>query len=303
MNPLKIMSVSAGSSSRNKTVLVELDGSMVEISRTGTNGDLKKMAETFKAFDGKVAAFGLGGADFYVEAAGKKYYLRSVNKFKKYVQKSKFADGSGIKAILEKNLVKELCEQKVIVPGKKALVSSGVERYNLAEYLRNSGCSVYYGDLLYYFNIPIIFQSKKFLHFIAKTLLPVLRQLPYQWFYPTGEKQNKPSSNRFDYLFNDIDILAGDFLQIHQYLPTNLSNKLIITNTTTEENLQLLKERDLHCLATSTPRYDGRSFGTNVIEALILALIDKPQNEINQEDISERIERTKIKGSILMMKE
>jgi len=49
----------------------------------------------------------------------------------------------------------------------------------------------------------------------------------------------------------------------------NLSGKTVVTNTTTEENIELLKSRGVKTIITTTPRYDGRSFGTNMLEAAL----------------------------------
>ena len=47
--------------------------------------------------------------------------------------------------------------------------------------------------------------------------------------------------------------------------------KVIITNTTTQNDVDLLQSRSLSYLVTSTPRLDGRSFGANVLEAALIA--------------------------------
>jgi len=45
----------------------------------------------------------------------------------------------------------------------------------------------------------------------------------------------------------------------------------VITNTTTEENIQVLKNRGVLKVLTTTPRYDGRSFGVNMMEGVLTA--------------------------------
>ena len=55
-------------------------------------------------------------------------------------------------------------------------------------------------------------------------------------------------------------------------MPERLDGKIVLTNTTTEENQKELKERGVRLLITTTPVFDGRSFGTNVMEAMLVAL-------------------------------
>ena len=45
----------------------------------------------------------------------------------------------------------------------------------------------------------------------------------------------------------------------------------MVTNTTTEANIELLRERGVRLVITTTPCYEGRTFGTNMMEAALTA--------------------------------
>jgi len=61
---------------------------------------------------------------------------------------------------------------------------------------------------------------------------------------------------------NKADVIAGDYLYIDKYMPEDLQGKIILTNTTTSENVEELKKRGVSLLITTTPVIEGRSFGT-----------------------------------------
>lgn len=61
------VSVSLGSSTRNKTVEVDLLGETVRIERIGTDGDEAKARQLFREMDGKVDAFGVGCMDMSID--------------------------------------------------------------------------------------------------------------------------------------------------------------------------------------------------------------------------------------------
>jgi hypothetical protein len=42
---------------------------------------------------------------------------------------------------------------------------------------------------------------------------------------------------------------------------------------------------------TETPRIKGHSFGSNVLEAMLLFVINKPQDQVPEEDLSAALER------------
>jgi hypothetical protein len=90
---------------------------------------------------------------------------------------------------------------------------------------------------------------------------------------------------------NDATLIAGDFVQIRQSMPADLTGKIIVTNTTTAKNVEELRDRGVKILVTTTPRLQGRSFGANVMEATLLALMDKPQSEVRSEDFTDLLDR------------
>ncbi len=68
-----------------------------------------------------------------------------------------------------------------------------------------------------------------------------------------------------------------------------MRGKWIITNTTTAADVELARSRGVELLVTSTPRLEGRSFGTNVIEATMVAL-DGAKGELSPERYRELLD-------------
>ena len=66
----RAVSISIGSSSRDKKVEINLLGETVSLERIGTDGDMEKAAQLYGELDGKVDAFGVGGALLGWAAAG-----------------------------------------------------------------------------------------------------------------------------------------------------------------------------------------------------------------------------------------
>ena len=60
-------------------------GEEISIERIGTDGDMEAAALKFKELDGKVDAFGVGGADLGTLVDGKWYRLYSVEKMVRFI--------------------------------------------------------------------------------------------------------------------------------------------------------------------------------------------------------------------------
>lgn len=298
----QILSISLGASSRDHVTEVDFLGQRCRLTRLGTNGDLAKAIALYKEYDGKVDAFGVGGTMFFLEIAGRRYYWRDIQPIREAVRISKIGDGNGVKSILARKAVEAL-EARLAAEGRtlrgmKALMTAAVDRYSMAEALDRAGCKMVIGDFMFALGLPIPMHTLRTLRFVAAVLLPVLSRLPFTWFYPVGEKQEKEPQTRWNRYYQEAELVAGDFLQIRDYMPQDLRGKIVLTNTTTAQDVAELARRGLSLLVTTTPRLEGRSFGTNVIEAALLALIEKPQEEITKQDLAELIERIPIQPGI-----
>lgn len=302
----RIVSISVGSSARDHTTRHTFLGQECEISRQGTNGDFKKAIQLYQELDGKVDAFGAGGVEFFLQVEDKRYYFRDVKRIRDAVKISKMGDGNGVKGLLEKRafeyLEKYLNEKEGrSLKGMPALKTTVVERYSMGKAMVDAGLDVTFGDFMFALGLPLAIRKLSTARLVAATLLPVVTQVPFSWLYPLGSEQDKPPQPKWTKYYQRSQVIAGDFLQIRQYMPDDLTGKIIVTNTTTQKNVEELKKRNLHILVTVTPRLEGRSFGTNVMEATLLALMDKPQSKVTQADFMELINRIPLEPNIELL--
>ena len=108
---------------------------------------------------------------------------------------------------------------------------------------------------------------------VARLMLPFVSHFPMSMlYYGSSGAEREPKYIRY---WRESDLLAGDFLFMRKYVADDLTDKTVITNTTTLENLEFLKARGVHTVITTTPRYEGRSFGTNMMEAALTAFAGK----------------------------
>jgi len=271
----QVVSVSIGSSKRDHTVEVELFGEQFRIWREGTDGDMDKAVSRLRELDGTVDAFGLGGIDLYLRAVGRDYHFRDGKRFGAAVSKTPIVDGTGLKGAVERDVVRHLAEDLGLeLAGKQVLVTSAVDRWGMTEGFYDAGCDVVAGDLLYALGIPIMLRSRRSLERAIRIMAPLAVQLPFSVLYEAEADHTREvkSESKHAQLYRDADIIAGDYKYIQRYMPEDMSGKWVVSNTTTAEDVEFLRDRGVELLVTSTPRLEGRSFGTNVIEATMVAL-------------------------------
>jgi hypothetical protein len=156
--------------------------------------------------------------------------------------------------------------------GKKVLMTAAVDRFGMAEGLHEAGCQITFGDLIFGLGIPIPIRTWGSFKTLARLLLPIIVLLPYEMIYPIGSEQEKAPDPKYRRYYEAADIIAGDFILVRKYMPEDMTGKWVLTNTTTAADVDLMRERGVELLVTTTPRLEGRSFGTNMMEATMVAL-------------------------------
>jgi hypothetical protein len=271
---MRVVSISLGSSQRNHTTEATLLGRRVVLERIGTDGDQRRARQLFRELDGRVDAFGVGGADLGLTVNGRYYPLRSVQHLVQGLM-TPAVDGGGVRAVVERQVAQQLARllPEPITP-RRVLIATAVARYDLARSFHDARYEALYGDLGFGLGVGVPIRSLAMLHRLARLLLPVMSRLPLAWLYPTGAQQERINP-KFQTWYAWASVIGDDFLYIRKHLPERLAGKVIVTNTTTPADIELLRARGVRYLCTTTPRLAGRTFGTNVMEAALTAIAGK----------------------------
>lgn len=268
----RAVSISIGSSKRDKVIETTLLGEKIRLERIGTDGDMQRAAQLFTELDGKVDAFGVGGTNLALQVDDRKYPLHSVRFLVDGVSQTPIADGSGLKNTIEARLA-AFIDSHLTITGdqRRALITSGTDRWGMTYGFLQAGYDCVIGDFMFALGIPWPLRTKKAVKRAARFILPIAARIPFEWLYPTGDKQEarEPKWERY---FQWAGVIAGDCHYITHSMPDSLANKIIVTNTTTDDDVALFRDAGVSHLVTSTPVYDGRSFGTNLIEAALIAV-------------------------------
>jgi hypothetical protein len=195
----------------------------------------------------------------------------------RFVKKTPLVDGGGLKNTLE-NKAPAFLDQKIKdyinARGRKVLITVGVDRWGLSQSFVDAGYETVFGDLMFGLDIPIAIHKISQVKTLAALLMPIAGRLPFEWIYPIGEKQEKRTPKWGKY-YEWATVIAGDCHYIKRFMPDNLKDKVIVTNTTTPQDVADFKKAGVKYLITTTPVMDGRSFGTNMLEAALVAVSGK----------------------------
>ncbi len=293
----RAVSVSLGSSARDKRVEIELFGEQVIIERIGTDGDTQRAIQLYNELDGTVDAFGMGGIDLWVGTEKRRYPLTAAHKLVRGVKKTPLVDGGGLKHTLERQAMRFVeAEIGPEIQPKTAINTAGLDRYGMGQGLIEAGYELVSCDLMFAIGVPIPIKSLAALEVIAFFLAPIIGRLPISVLYPTGEKQHE-NIPKFTRWYQWAGLIAGDCNYIKRHMPADLSRKTVLTNTTTEADVEDFRRAGVRYLVTTTPRLEGRSFGTNMMEAALVAVSGKGR-PLSQPELLEMIEKLNLRPHI-----
>jgi hypothetical protein len=298
----RAVSISLGSSIRDKKVTLTLLGEEVTIERIGTDGDVGKAIQLYHELDGQVDALGVGGTDLGLNVAGRYYPLYDAQKLVAGVRRTPVVDGGGLKATLERGIA-QFIEQEIgdEVRPKRVLITAAVDRYGSAVSFDEAGYEIICGDMGFALGIPIPIRSLRGLRILARILAPIAGRLPLEFLYPTGEKQEE-TVPKFGKWYAWATVISGDCLYIKRHMPKRLDGKVIATNTTTPADVETFRQRGVRYLVTSTPRLEGRSFGTNMMEAALVAIAGEGR-PLTTEELQEMLGRLDLKPTLQRLDE
>jgi hypothetical protein len=285
----RAVSISLGSPKRDKQVVVDFKGVPICVERIGTGGDAQAARRLFTELDGQVDALCVGGIDLYVHLDGRDYPIRAALKLVQEVHRTPLVDGRMLKYALEGQVFERAASLLGGMPHyQKAFIPFGTDRIGLISSVSRVADQVLIGDLMFMFGVPYPVPGLQSFKRLAKVLLPVAGYLPISVLFPPGAK-DEGHHPKFQRYWQEADLIAGDMHYIQKYAPADLEGKFVITNTTTEENIQVLRSRGVASVLTTTPRYEGRSFGVNMMEGVLTAYADKGR-PLSIAELSELIE-------------
>jgi hypothetical protein len=207
-------------------------------------------------------------------------------------------DGRHLKYVLERRVF-ELAKPIIGDPPhfSNVFMPVSVDRVGLVETLTKISDQVILGDLIFMLGIPIPIYGLKNFKRVAHAVMPIIKYFPLTWLFPPDVKDevHKP---KFEKFWKNAELIAGDMHYFIKYSPFDLSGKWVITNTTTDANIALLKERGVKRVITTTPRYDGRSFGVNAMEAVLTAYAGKGR-PLTRPELDEMVTETKLTPTVM----
>ncbi len=297
----QIISVSLGASKNDYEFETEYLGQQFNVRRIGTDGSREKAAENLLKYDKEADAIGIGNIKFPQTIASSYLTKKHDDKIKTLGQRiqTPVTTGAALRDVsFEWSL--RFVEHKFgdYFKNQKVLFLSGMTSYPIAKVMAEYTDNMTFADPLIENGISKLIHSMKGLERYAKGTHEILDWLPGKRLTSSVVPLQKWNTYVLSKAMQKATIIVVPNHNFYEYLKDTsieeLGGKTIITSTAYDNRVEFLKARGVDVIIDTTPKIFERVVAPNVIEALILAALEKKSDLVHPDDLLEIISMQKM---------
>lgn len=295
-----VISVSMGPASLDYTFKTRFLGESFRVSRIGTDGDARQAAKRVREWREKVDGFGLGMVREHYTVGTDLFIRPETRKLEKLAGNTPITTGSKLREIVQEwTLRSAQVELGNIFNNARVLFLSGTLNYRLASVMSEFTDNLSFADPVAQFGLPSLLHTLQALELYAAGSHPILRL--------EGSRDLIPSLAPFKF-FNhlllrravkDAHVVVAPYEQLRHYGRAELDGKTVITSTVSEERLEELADKGVRLVLDCSIQLFDETVGLNVVEAMVMAALDKPVADITHDDYLEIFTDLDLKPRIL----
>jgi predicted amino acid dehydrogenase len=295
-----IVSISLGPSDLDLKFRTKFLGQQFQVERIGTENDLKAAERLVTHWRDKVDALGLGMVKDHYWVGTNHFHQRDTARLEKLAGGTLISTGARLREIVQEwSLRAAQAELGNFFNNAKVLFLSGTTNYRLASVMTEFTQNLTFADPVLQLGIPRLLNSLKALELYAAGSAPVRRFSPERVSLPSLAPGRLVNQFLLKKAVRDADVIVAPYHQLERYGPGELEGKAVLTSTVSPERLQALKDRGVRMVLDCSIQLFEQTVGLNVIEAMILAALDKPAFQISHDDYLEIFTSLDLKPRIL----
>jgi predicted amino acid dehydrogenase len=177
------------------------------------------------------------------------------------------------------------------------LFLSGMRNYDMAVAMQDYTKNLRFADALFQTGAPAMLQSVEQLELFANGVKWVLPRKPREVLETSlgGLKRRKVASE-----MAEAHVVVGTFAELKAVgNATNLASKTVITSAVDDERLKFFKQCKVNLVIDVSPKLFEKVVGINTLEAMILAKLGMPPEEVSDDEFVEILDELKIAPRLL----
>jgi len=294
----KVVTVTLGSSEQDFEFKTKFLDQEFSVRRLGADMDTGKAWELMRREQAKADAMALGEVSDHYNVGARTVTHRQTVRLTKVVTRVPVTTGATLRRLLQVRALRYV--QKELgnyFNNNLVLFLSGIRNWDMAVAMSDYTRNLSFADPVFQTGSPALLTSLQQLELYSKGKQLILGGRRADMFEAalTGLK-----NRRVAMAVAKSHVVVGTFAEIQAVADgKNLAGKTLITSAVGEDRLKFFKDQKVNLVVDVSPKLFDRVVGISTIEAMILAALEKPANEVSDDDFEEIITELDIKPRLL----
>ena len=294
----KVVTVSLGSSKQDFEFETEFLGQKFTVHRMGADQDTGKAWELMRRQQASADAIGLSEISDHHHVGLRTLVNKETQRLLNVVTRIPVTTGATLRRMLQVRAVR-FVQQELgnYFNNNLVLFLSGTRNFDMAIAMSDYTKNLSFADALFQTGAPKMLTSLEQLELYAKGSQYILNSKPGQMLEDAlPALKNKMVAD----VVSKSHVIVGTFDEIRAVgNGSNLDGKTLITSAVDDERLAFFTKCKVNLVVDVSPKLFDKVVGINAIEAMILAALEKPQEEVSDDDFAEILDELDIKPRLL----
>jgi predicted amino acid dehydrogenase len=302
----RIISISLGTSERDYEITTKFLGQDFFIKRMGTDGDAREIVELLYDWEDQADAIGLAGIKFPSKIGIQRKAEKRDIRIKELSSELKIpvTTGEAFRNVAQEWVARYVQEtHKNFFTNARVLILSGMTDYSVAAVLSGYTDNIQFADPVYEHGIPKFINTLKDMELYSKGIHDVLSLSPVKVISTSLPLVNEWNKYILRKAMQKATVLVVPYEGFYEYLDKctleELGGKIILTSTAYDDRVDFLKKRGVDVIIDATPQILDRMVQVDVLEAMIIAALEKKEEELTNDDLLEVISEQGIHPRII----
>lgn len=294
-----VVSISLGPARLDYDLETEFLGQKIRVIRIGTDGSVDRAEAAIREWEPRADIIGLGMVQDHYQVGTHTITHDETRRLEEAVQSVPVTTGATLRGILQDWAVRHAqLELEHCFNNAKVLFLNGQANFRPARVFTEYTENLFFADPVTQLGVPKMLTSLDALETYATGT-------GYLQSWNIGDTVGKlpVARNVTDYVVRkgaqNADVIAARYNELEEMGLEELAGKTVLTSSISDERLKELGDRGVNVVIDYTPQMFNETVGINVVEAMILAALERSPSEITHDDYLEIITNEGIEPRIL----
>jgi predicted amino acid dehydrogenase len=281
----RIVSVSLGPSALDSDFTTEFLGETFHVRRVGTDGDAGRAEALLAQAQDAADAIGIGMVRDHAVVGTRRFTDRLTARLERAVSRVPVTTGAALRLFFDEWAVRHVQrEEGDYFTNARTLFLSGMSNYRTAAILSEYTKNLAFADPVMLDGLPMVLHSRRALETYAAARARLRRRRTPRALAQDGPPQLALSRAALRKAMAWAHFLVAPYQELESFTAGDLRDKVVLTSSITDDSLARLGAKGVIVVIDRTPKLLDRVVGLNVLDAMILATIEKPRDEVLHDD-------------------